>query len=684
MTALCRSASLFVSAGCGIVLLGITGCRTVSTTQPPPPTASCSTTSQNGGSTKTGTATGTIGSNQFTLTYTNSLTASSSVGAVAENQLVLHRGPAGSSGAQTPSLQVDTQIESTGGFQLSATFGAGFQGITQIAFTSSNGTTVQGTVNGRTVSPFAIGTDLKTIQYADGSAIPQSVVDSDVRQALPSLMSAIQGKCSAAPAQPAQSPAGQAAAVSLKGDPSAQAYNPYSSFACLTCMVGCEALDMACWVDAACGAADCGVFYSLCFAGALISCIGSDIKCEGNTAWAFHSLCGYGLPVPSAGPCHMLAQSELSGAPPSSMGPPCCPTFCGTTTSINAGEFCCGAGASCALPPLCCPAGFTGCGTNCCPSGSTCVGGNTCCASGNLCGTSCCASGQTCLGGNTCCDPSNTCGPNCCAAGQQCLQDSTTCCAPAKACGRNNCCTDDEVCGANGTCTTTCPDGSPVCGGVCCAANELCCQVQTSSGTSQPQCVSPNPSRNNDPWCGGNPATTSTQPNPTQIVCNNCSSVQHCGDICTTSGGSTLCSNDWYCQCNNGGNVCGQNCCSATDTCIAATGTCCAAGHAVCNGVCCPNAYSTCDPTTGACAAPSCAAGTTLCGGACCSAGQLCCSGINNAPVCGTPVNVSGLTWCGNNANQIQCFNCPSGQQCAPLYSEKSQTFSEDLYCQTF
>jgi hypothetical protein len=426
--------------------------------------------------------------------------------------------------------------------------------MTQITLTSADEATVQGTIDGAALAPFSIKADPKSLKLANGSAIPAMIVDNDTQQALPALLQGMQRQC----AQKSGAAVGQVThtdAVSM-ADPPAQFYNPYSSVPCLTCMLGCESFNMVCWGQALYSATLCGPFYGICLAGELLACSYEDIGCYGNTA----------VQVPNSsimvGPCHMLTPTELRGGSPSSLGPPCCPTFCGTSTAVNSGSFCCGAGATCAAPPLCCSSGLTACGTNCCPSGQTCVGGNTCCPTSDACGSSCCATGQTCAGGSTCCDPSNACGPNCCAPGQTCLQDSTTCCAPANVCGRNNCCNPGDSCASNGSC--------------------------------------------------------------------------------------------------------------------------CPAGHTVCNGICCPNANTACDPTTHSCSS-SCAGGAPSCGGTCCPASQLCCTGINAAPVCATPVQRAGYTtWCGNNSQQIQCNNCPPGQQCAEVCTESNgvRLCSEDMYCQ--
>jgi hypothetical protein len=547
MTARRQYGTKFVPIACGFVLLAATGCHPVGTTQPPPPTATCGTTTQSGVSTQTGTARGTVGSSQFTATLTRSVTISSGGAASGSgSRVVVQRISAGSTSPAT-SLQIDTQSSPGGAVQISATFGAGFQGVTQITFVSADSATVQGTINGQAIVPFPIGSDPRSIRLANGSAVPAMTVDADTGTAVPALLAAVQTKCGAPPPTQSAAAAPGGANKRAAGDPPAHLPN-FSQSACFACCLGCFGYNIACFGAAAAGALACGPFYGACLAGALIGCEVTTAQCYGDKS----------VTIPdtsiTVGDCHLF------GAPGTTAGSPCCPVLC-------AGG-CCGPGESCAAqlpgPPgtLCCSSGTTACGINCCVAGQTCVGGSTCCANGSVCGTSCCAAGQTCTGGNTCCNSSNACGSNCCSAGQICLQDSTTCCAPGNVCGRNNCCNPGDSCASNGTCcaaghavcngiccpnantacdpttgacSTSCAGGAPTCGGSCCSAGQLCCQVQTSGGL-QPQCVSPitGPVQGH-PWCG--------QSAPTQIYCNNCAANQSCVSL-----PGALRGDEWYCQ----------------------------------------------------------------------------------------------------------------------------------------
>jgi len=471
-------ASNLVSVVCGLLLLA-TGCRHQNLVHvPPPPTVACNATTQNGVSTQTATASTIIGSNQFTATYTKSLAFSSGGALTSEDQLVVQRSVPGLGATQAISLQVDSQSSSSGVLQVSATFGTGFQGVKQITLTSGDGATVQGTVDGAALAPFPIQADPKSVKLANGSAIPAMTVDSDTQQALPLLVQAIGAKCAKTTGTSASAVPSLGGSGSPNEDPPAHFYNAYSSVPCLTCLLGCESVDTVCWGTSAVLASFCGPLYGICLAGELGYCEYKDVGCYGGTPWTYSvSASGISVNLGPVGPCHMLGPSELRGATPSSMGPPCCPTFCGTSTALNSGSFCCGTGESCAAPPLCCSAGLTACGGNCCPSGQTCIGNNTCCPSGSACGSNCCAAGQACVGGNTCCDPSNSCGSNCCSAGQTCMQDGITCCAPANVCSRN-CCAPGEGCASNGTC---CPVGHAVCNGLCCPNLNSACDPATNS-----------------------------------------------------------------------------------------------------------------------------------------------------------------------------------------------------------
>lgn len=137
----------------------------------------------------------------------------------------------------------------------------------------------------------------------------------------------------------------------------------------------------------------------------------------------------------------------------------CCPVPCG-----GAGT-CCGRNDNCFRGDLCCPASMVVCNNVCCGFNiSTCSADGTCgCPTGMVsCSTQCCAAGEICCNGI--CAPAGGCDNGCVKPAHFC---NGTCCAPFSACCNGQCCKD--IC-LNNTC---CP-ASQVCGNTCCAKGQVC------------------------------------------------------------------------------------------------------------------------------------------------------------------------------------------------------------------
>lgn len=384
----------------------------------------------------------TAGTSQFMATMTRSVGYSS----FTTGAHLLVRRLRSSALSATTSLQMDTQTNADGSTQLNFLFGDGFAGVNQILFTSADRVTFQGSINGRAIAPFSINADPKSIRFADGSAIPATTVDSEVSQALPTLLKAIQGQCPQV--TPSTAPAVPAAAGTVRmASPSTPAHPPgFSQAPCIACTSGFAAANFGCLGGVAAG----------CFASAFLYPVCAAIGAAGCEGTYFGELSGI---------CHLY--------PIGGQGSPCCPVLC-STGCCGAGETCAGPGPNSLMPTLCCSAGLTGCGQSCCSDGETCVGGGACCNPANVCG-----------------------GQNCCGAGEVCLPNGS-CCAAASVCGGQNCCGPSEICLPNGSCG--CADGSQPCGGACCTAGQCCAfNYQTAAW----QCVTPTTGPiNGHPWCG--------------------------------------------------------------------------------------------------------------------------------------------------------------------------------------
>src|SRR5262245_22243466 len=61
---------------------------------------------------------------------------------------------------------------STGGFTLTVQFGAAVHGIRSVELASTDGLTVTGTIDGRVLAPFPIGSDPSSLRFADGGKAP--------------------------------------------------------------------------------------------------------------------------------------------------------------------------------------------------------------------------------------------------------------------------------------------------------------------------------------------------------------------------------------------------------------------------------------------------------------------------------------------------------------------------------
>jgi hypothetical protein len=381
-------------------------------------------------------------------------------------------------------ITIEHGRSSSGGVTTSVDYGPMFTGVQHASFSSSDGVTFVGSIDGRQTVSYAANTDPRTITFVDGGALP--ALGSNVPGLLDSLNTLAQTVQSSVPlvCRPAARPTAQLPARALSFQPTiVPAYHIRfggpASAACATCTN-----------DAAETLAEC-----LASAATLVG-----LSCFFPPACPIAAAAGgaaVGLCETQFG--YRMAKCELT---------PCCPKRCGPSNLFDPGSGCCDDGEQCVdqsdpnAREGCCPVGRSVCSGNCCRDGETCVQGvccppgarsvcnGVCCSGdcdrvGNCCnppsqlcrdGTCCAPFGQTChptLG--TCC--SVICGPSCCANGQFCQDPVGGICGSCDpgyhAClnpkGVPPCCPDRTDCCANGQCCPIDPTAENPEGTCCCA-----------------------------------------------------------------------------------------------------------------------------------------------------------------------------------------------------------------------
>jgi hypothetical protein len=430
------------------------------------------------------------------------------------SSLVLSRG-------RTVLLQSHGSI-SAAGFTLTIEFGAAVRGIRTIELASADGRTVTGTVDGRALAPFALGSAPGALAFADGGASPRVRIKPVVRQALRKLSTLDLAACAAAGSPALVSPRPLLSDCELCLDACFIAYWSCNT-AALIALGACEA------VTVGAGTPLCVPTYLLAAAGCHKAMFDCSTACTNGT-----SCC----PVPCAGG-HGVAISDTAFCQQTcSDGAVCCggasdargqccdkaADCCGATcleglfagdrcvnpstgafcfkefpgdvcgdTSQPTSAFCCPVGAPVcrdAGKHVCCPAGAgevcsvdgqAGC---CPPNAPRCIKGSACCAPQDVCGAegACCPPPHVCLG-QTCCNPPSTvCGAACCDEFSTCVDaERSLCCASLTSvvCGSNCCDGLTERC-VGGQC---CPLNS-ACGSVCCPPGEFC--TNPGNGTCSP------------------------------------------------------------------------------------------------------------------------------------------------------------------------------------------------------
>jgi len=377
--------------------------------------------------------------------------------------------------AGVPLLNFDGTLSGAGVYTATWRYGAMVGGVREATLVTRDGNRIEGTVNGRQLTPFTARAS--SLRFTDGTPVPQPNFPIGLAPALEQVPRALQaalGTCSRSVFTPrgAIVPASNGGTSTFGSPPRID--DPGSSSNCHDCIL--EAYGAA----ALCGAA-CGFSFGLACA------------------------CVAGIPVVFIR-CH---------TPGTGFGQGCCPVLCGPTQNMLGADIsyqCCSDGDSClnSSKGTCCGPGLQACNkSTCCPSNAPCRDPGICCPTNqNTCitpsGPVCCNAGEQCIQGVCCptgstvcsdgsCCPTTCANGSCCVSGKCCYPPShicgNTCCPPFNACCSDVCCSGDEIC-AGGNC---CPVGQ-ACGNVCCPPGQSCQDPATGTcgacapGTSPVRC----------------------------------------------------------------------------------------------------------------------------------------------------------------------------------------------------
>lgn len=405
-------------------------------------------------------------------------------------------------GTRTISLGGDALIkidkDSQGGStQIKLTYGAAFQGVREVSYTT-DGKTIEGTIDGQRIAPLPVGADPKSLKLADGRTPPAVKLDSALETALDGILKKAKddaatcgqektGRASSSghdwPAYESNGTAaggslpwfagrfsflsalfspdvvhadGSAAPLGFAPDP--QGTIPQNSSACQSCQDKCGYTAAVCDAGACGASAACFIFWGACCAGSLAAC----------------SIAG-GICLNDCDSAGTLTQP----------GGACCPIGCPNV------DGCCYQNQQCSgTANVCCAVNVVVCEGNCCPPGYVCKQGVCCTPDRPVCHGICCPTGQVCSNEGICCHQLElntqpvSCSGTCCAKGQKCAKGGPNsepgCCPTEHICG-DLCCPDGCV---NGKCRPLCLIGVP-CGTSCCdwgcddAATNTCKKPQT-------------------------------------------------------------------------------------------------------------------------------------------------------------------------------------------------------------
>lgn len=396
-------------------------------------------------------------------------------------------------------------------------FGRGFSGVRTMTFTTTDGKTISGEIDGRSYYGYRLGTNPSKIRFRDGKVPPRSRLDPALARAMRALLEHAHKQSrlchDAAKHRPRHSEdiaAARSDAMSVAMGGGTLVTDVHDQFgsdggrqdastdgACVLCVTGCDVASEACQIAGALGCDASGPFYPICVAAVLAGCFIAQGICL--------ALCYAGGAPCCPVTCGSACCSENSTCLDPHAGL-CCfegETPCNGGQCCNSGDVCLNNGHCC--PPdkvstesICCPNSAdkppVSCKGVCCDTGEVCNDGVCCPSTSPVCDGVCCNGGACLPNGKCCMSPSHVCGDVCCGPFNTCCADvccsgggdvciSGTCCPQSLACG-NTCCSSNEVCTdpATGTCgPTPCPQGQTICQNftktlsTCCANGLECC-----------------------------------------------------------------------------------------------------------------------------------------------------------------------------------------------------------------
>ncbi len=431
-----------------------------------------------------------------------------------------------------PLLQIVRNSQG-GSTQVKYSYGQAFQGIKEVAFTT-DGKTLQGTVDNRSIMPHPAGADVSTIKYADGKRAPDVKLDSALGSALTALLKQAHDTVSTCKNAGASRSSNDADGWFQLLGRRRHASFPTSSPAVEIASLSPAALALA---PSALGALE-----PLAFPGGLGEGMGQVggsgcTKCQ-NDCIATYGECEGGV----AGGCLVAWICPPCGAACDGIGTVTCAATAGgvcLSNCSNPGSACCPIGCSngnccdhgqqCTPNGSCCPDGVEICNNQCCAKGYVCQDGICCTVDRHVCKGVCCPVDNVCSSEGICCkqiksgETPLSCGGGCCSEGQKCAKagpnSGDTCCDPQHICG-GTCCPDGCV---NGKCAPLCLVGVG-CGTSCCEWG--CSDAATNTCKPAQKCAQ------GQSVCQANQAQTANVCCPTGTGCMN-------GKCCPT--GSVAC-----------------------------------------------------------------------------------------------------------------------------------------------
>jgi hypothetical protein len=397
-----------------------------------------------------------------------------------------------------PLLQIQRNSQG-GSTQAKYTYGQAFQGVHEAAITT-DGKTIQGTVDNRAFLTHPVGADASTVKFADGKQAADVKLDSATSSALNALFKQAQAAvstCKSAGATRSSiernrwfelvagrrrvSSSSSGLGVEIASlSPAALALTP-SAFGALEPVTVPEGVGGSFGMGQTGGSActdcsnDCAGTYAECEAAALGGCAVTWL-----IPWVGATCSGIGVVACSATGAECLSNCDNPGSA-------CCPIGCSNGN-------CCDKGQQCTPNGNCCPDGVQICNNQCCSAGQICKDGVCCTSDRNVCHGVCCPAGNVCSTEDICCPPIKpgakpvSCNGSCCPEGQNCAKSyagskDEICCYTQRICG-GVCC--QAGCVNGNECAPLCLVGE-ACGSSCCSWG--CADSKTSTCKPAQKCA---------------------------------------------------------------------------------------------------------------------------------------------------------------------------------------------------